>query len=250
MRRKARDKRRTSEEKDSTGRRAFYHTSYVLSAWDSLQLGTQEQVEPKGATFFHTHFGLELTELPGQPAPPAQAPCPHPNLPCYCLPSWWPEVPLGRRAFCRFAGCSDKAKWDNPRMPGPPLAIFSQPALGQQCRKATAGLKTNRENRTSWERTLVNQQNRLLPLNIQEIARGSLSLVLKLVCRDFPYVCSPQSRGKGSGGILANLDQEPNLSAREPSMIIKRFPKAYIAMPTKCCIPKNQWSLPLQISAF
>lgn len=31
-----------------------------------------------------------------------------------------------------------------------------------------------------------------------------------------------------------------HLSAKEPLKTIKRFPKAYIAVPTECSIPKNQ----------
>lgn len=199
---------------------AFYHIyPSVLSALDSPQRGAQaytvatEEPSPSRLISCINNLRPEPAEVPGH-LPVCSSPLSSPEPPLLLsavLVTWGALRPEN---LLHFAGCSDKAEWDNPRMPRPHLEIFSQSALEQQCNKATVHPKADKGNRNRWERTLVNQEHRSLSLNSQEIARWYLSLVLKLVCGDFRHACCPQGSGKVAVGILANLPWNPQWSWR------------------------------------
>lgn len=198
---------------------SYSHCPGPPMTWDTKAQGSQ-----RGALFFHPQVFHQQPQARARrttwPACPSwQPPCPHPHL-LLCSPegSLVPyEHFLGW--ISHFVGCSDKSELGTPRM-SRPLTLKSSPGrpLDQgKYNETTSSPKTDKEKEIDEKGLWLINKNRPLSLNIQELTRQYLHLVLKRVCGAFRHACCPQNSGRVSIGILANLDQEPSLSARAPS---------------------------------
>lgn len=178
---------------------SFSHCPGLSITWDTKARGNQRWAFSFHSHFFHPHPWPEPENHMASPLLHS-LPSPHSDLLLICLCG--PLRALRQEGLLHFVGCSGKAKSGTPRMTRPHLETFPQLALGQQCKQAMDGPKADKENRNRRKRTLVNQRNRPLSLNSQEITRQYLLLALKPVCRAFRHAFCPQSSG---GYLLGSL---------------------------------------------